>query len=52
MLLLFLDSSTVHRRVPGGGSFVKEQGGIHRLHARDDEDDDNNTWNGNSTQEM
>ena len=32
VLLLFLDSSSVRRRVPGGGSSVKEQGGIHRLH--------------------
>ena len=31
---------------------LKKEGGIHRLHNRDDEDNDNNTWNGNSTQQM
>lgn len=46
------NSSNVRRRVPGSGTSVQEQGGIHRLHNRDDEDDDNNTWNGNSTQQM
>ncbi|KAL9967488.1 hypothetical protein ACROYT_G025719 [Oculina patagonica] len=45
-------NSGVRRRGPGGGSTVKEQGGIHRLHNGDDEDNDNNTWNGNSTQQM
>ena len=45
-------SSGVRHRVPGGVSSVKKEGGIHRLHNRDDEDDDNNTWNGNSTQQM
>ncbi|CAH3127566.1 unnamed protein product [Pocillopora meandrina] len=45
-------NSGVRHRVPGGVSSVKKEGGIHRLHNRDDEDDDNNTWNGNSTQQM
>ena len=45
-------SSGVCHRVPGGVSSVKKEGGIHQLHNRDDEDDDNNTWNGNSTQQM
>jgi len=45
-------NSSVRRRVPGGGTNVREEGGVYRLHNRDDEDDDNNTWNGNSTQQM
>lgn len=45
-------NSGVRHRVPGGVSSIKKEGGIHRLHNRDDEDDDNNTWNGNSTQQM
>ena len=39
-------------RVLAGVSSVKKEGGIHWLHNRDDEDNDNNTWNGNSTQQM
>ena len=38
-------SCGVHHRVLGGVS-----SGIHQLHNRDDEDDNSNTWNGNSTQ--
>lgn len=45
-------NSGVRHRVPGGVSSIKKEGGIHRLHNREDEDDDNNTWNGNSTQQM
>ena len=52
VFVFFHGSSGVRHRVPGGVSSVKKEGGIHRLHNRDDEDDDNNTWNGNSTQQM
>ncbi|XP_066029460.1 UBX domain-containing protein 4-like [Pocillopora verrucosa] len=45
-------NSVVRHRVPGGVSSVKKEGGIHQLHNRDDEDDENNTWNGNSTHQM
>ncbi|CAH3127575.1 unnamed protein product [Pocillopora meandrina] len=45
-------NSAVRHRVPGGVSSVKKEGGIHWLHNRDDEDNDNNTWNGNSIQQM
>ncbi|KAK9884037.1 hypothetical protein WA026_004970 [Henosepilachna vigintioctopunctata] len=31
---------------------IKRQGNVHRLKDRPDSDDDNNTWNGNSTQQM
>ncbi|XP_072021182.1 LOW QUALITY PROTEIN: UBX domain-containing protein 4-like [Amphiura filiformis] len=47
-------SSNVRRRTPGGeGSSYQRDGNIHRLVSNSDEDeDDNNTWNGNSTQQM
>lgn len=35
-----------HKRVSGGGS------NIHRLSDTRDSDDENNTWNGNSTQQQ
>ena len=50
--IFFHGSSGVRHRVQGGVSSVKREGGIHWLHNRDNEDDDNNTWNGNSTQQM
>ena len=45
----FYSSSAVRHRVPDDVSSVKKEGGIHWLHNRDDE---YNTWNGNSTQQM
>ena len=45
----FLGSSAVHHRVLGDVSSVKNEGGIQWLHNKDDE---NNTWNGNSPQQM
>ncbi|XP_051158416.1 UBX domain-containing protein 4 isoform X2 [Leptopilina boulardi] len=44
----------LHRRNLGTGStkVFKVQGNIHRLHSPRDDDDENNTWNGNSTQQM
>ncbi|XP_043467238.1 UBX domain-containing protein 4 [Leptopilina heterotoma] len=44
----------LHRRNPPSGStkVYKVQGNIHRLHSPRDDDDENNTWNGNSTQQM
>ncbi|XP_057328943.1 UBX domain-containing protein 4 isoform X2 [Microplitis mediator] len=41
------------RRTPGGSSTtVRALGNVHRLHSGDDDNDENNTWNGNSTQQM
>ncbi|PIK60217.1 putative UBX domain-containing protein 4 [Apostichopus japonicus] len=37
---------------PEGGSIARQEGNIHRLNRDDDKDDENNTWNGNSTQQM
>lgn len=31
---------------------IKRQGNVHRLTDRRDSDEDGNTWNGNSTQQM
>lgn len=48
-------SSYARRRTPGKdtGSSYKKDGNIHRLVSNSDEDDDeNNTWNGNSTQQL
>ena len=45
-------SSAVRHRVLGDVSSVKKEGGIQWCHNRDDEDDENNTWDGNSTQQM
>ncbi|XP_053594345.1 UBX domain-containing protein 4 isoform X2 [Microplitis demolitor] len=40
-------------RTPGGSSTtVRARGNVHRLHSGDDDNDENNTWNGNSTQQM
>lgn len=35
-----------------GESRLRREGNIHRLTNPDDDDDENNTWNGNSTQQM
>ncbi|XP_076242160.1 UBX domain-containing protein 4 [Calliopsis andreniformis] len=35
-----------------GGTTIKTEGNIHRLHSGGDDNDENNTWNGNSTQQM
>lgn len=34
------------------GTTIKAEGNIHRLHSGGDDNDENNTWNGNSTQQM
>ncbi|XP_022646107.1 UBX domain-containing protein 4-like isoform X2 [Varroa destructor] len=45
-------------RVPGTGSSLRQRkpyersGNIHRLNTDNDDSDENNTWNGNSTQQM
>ena len=39
-------STATYRRSTAGSS------NIHRLHENQDSDDDNNTWNGNSTQQQ
>ncbi|CAL7950433.1 unnamed protein product [Xylocopa violacea] len=35
-----------------GNTTIKTEGNIHRLHSGGDDNDENNTWNGNSTQQM
>ncbi|KAH0954503.1 hypothetical protein HN011_012157 [Eciton burchellii] len=35
-----------------GGATIRAQGNVHRLHSGGDDNDENNTWNGNSTQQM
>ncbi|CAD1479009.1 unnamed protein product, partial [Heterotrigona itama] len=37
---------------PKGNTTIKTEGNVHRLHSSEDDDDENNTWNGNSTQQM
>ncbi|XP_018407030.1 PREDICTED: UBX domain-containing protein 4 isoform X2 [Cyphomyrmex costatus] len=46
--------SGLFRRYLGnqGGTTIRAQGNIHRLHSGGDDNDENNTWNGNSTQQM
>ncbi|XP_020280469.1 UBX domain-containing protein 4 isoform X2 [Pseudomyrmex gracilis] len=34
-----------------GGTTIRTEGNVHRLHSGGDDDDENNTWNGNSTQQ-
>lgn len=46
-------NASVRRRVPQGeGATFRQEGGVYRFSNEDDEDDENNTWNGNSTQQM
>lgn len=40
------------KRVMRDSTVVRRQGNIHRLTDRDSSDDEGNTWNGNSTQQM
>ncbi|EGI60045.1 UBX domain-containing protein 4 [Acromyrmex echinatior] len=49
-----VQSSGLFRRYLGnqGGTTIRAQGNIHRLHSGGDDNDENNTWNGNSTQQM
>mgnify|MGYP004576871763 CR=1 FL=1 len=35
-----------------GNTTIKTDGNVHRLHSSGDDNDENNTWNGNSTQQM
>ena len=37
---------------PGGTTTIKADGNIRRLHSGGEDNDENNTWNGNSTQQM
>ncbi|XP_043257213.1 UBX domain-containing protein 4 [Colletes gigas] len=48
------NSSGLVRRYLGneGGTTIKTEGNIHKLHSSGDDNDENNTWNGNSTQQM
>lgn len=44
---------TVRKRVmEKRGEDFKKEGKIYRLRTQDDGEDENNTWNGNSTQQM
>lgn len=44
---------TVRKRVTEKrGEDFKKEGKIYRLRTQDDGEDENNTWNGNSTQQM
>ena len=53
VFVYFLQSSQVRRRTPGSDvSASRQEGNIHRLVSSQDNDDENNTWNGNSTQQM
>ncbi|XP_030827897.1 UBX domain-containing protein 4 isoform X2 [Strongylocentrotus purpuratus] len=49
-------SSYARRRTPASGSnadnFSRQEGNVHRLNTQQEDDDENNTWNGNSTQQM
>ncbi|KAK9301422.1 hypothetical protein QLX08_006243 [Tetragonisca angustula] len=47
-------SSSLVRRYLGnqGNTTIKTEGNVHRLHSSGDDNDENNTWNGNSTQQM
>ncbi|CAG9834282.1 unnamed protein product [Diabrotica balteata] len=45
-------STTKRKGVNDGTTVIKRQGNVHRLSDRKDDDDENNTWNGNSTQQM
>ncbi|OXU23817.1 hypothetical protein TSAR_011961 [Trichomalopsis sarcophagae] len=41
------------RRLGGqGASKIRARGNVHTLHSGDNDNDENNTWNGNSTQQM
>ncbi|KAB0803757.1 hypothetical protein PPYR_01152 [Photinus pyralis] len=46
------ETSRMQRRKLGESSVVRRQGNVHRLQDNQESDDDNNTWNGNSTQQM
>lgn len=48
------NSSGLFRRYLGnqGGTTIRAEGNVHRLHSGGDDNDENNTWNGNSTQQM
>lgn len=42
-----------YRRLGGqGASKIRARGNVHTLHSGDNDNDENNTWNGNSTQQM
>ncbi|XP_070537076.1 LOW QUALITY PROTEIN: UBX domain-containing protein 4-like, partial [Ptychodera flava] len=46
-------SSYMRRRTaPAEGQRSRQEGNIHRLSTQDEDDDENATWNGNSTQQM
>ncbi|XP_015115401.1 UBX domain-containing protein 4 [Diachasma alloeum] len=40
------------RNLGGSSTTIRARGNIHRLHTGGDDNDENNTWNGNSTQQM
>ncbi|XP_014271750.1 UBX domain-containing protein 4 isoform X2 [Halyomorpha halys] len=46
------ESSPPPQSTPGARAFVRRSGNIHSLRDMNDGNDENNTWNGNSTQQM
>lgn len=51
LILILLHRSPPKRRM-GETTVIRRQSNVHRLSDRTDSDEDNNTWNGNSTQQM
>lgn len=49
---VYFRATNPKRRVVRESTVVKRQGNVHRLTDRKDSDDEGNTWNGNSTQQM
>lgn len=45
-------STAYQRRTPAGGAGIRKEGNIARLGGDEDSDDESNTYNGNSTQQM
>lgn len=52
LLLCILREVRRRRMLEKRGEDFKKEGRIYRLRREEDTDDDNNTWNGNSTQQM
>ncbi|KAK5648721.1 hypothetical protein RI129_003613 [Pyrocoelia pectoralis] len=46
------EPSRIQRKKIGESSVIRRHGNVHRLQDNQDSDEDNNTWNGNSTQQM
>jgi len=46
------ETSSIPKKRSGETTVIRRQGNVHRLGDNADSDEDNNTWNGNSTQQM